>query len=112
MAMADGADQLPSGRRATISPEPKRIEPRNPSLSAVNTAIPWHGVSHDHLGHSSRMSLTLAPANILRGISPSILSFGLMKDSRIAAAFLHSPVEHGQPGVSHVCSSGMGDNTG
>lgn len=96
--MADGADQLPSGRRATISPEPKRIEPKNPTLSAVNMAIPWYRVSHDRLGcFPGSIYLTLAPANILRGISPSILSFGLMKDSRIAAAFLHSPVEHGQP---------------
>lgn len=110
--MADGADQLPSGRRATISPEPKRIEPRNPTLSAVNTAIPWHGVSRGSLGRLSiEKFLTLAPTNIFRGISPSILSFGLMKDSRIAAAFLHSSVEHGQPGVGHVGSSGTGDNT-
>lgn len=101
--MADGADQLPSGRRATISPDPKRIEPRNPNLNAVNMAIPWHKVSHDRSGcFLVVLSLTLAPANIFRGISPSILSFGLMKDSRIAAAFLHSPVEHGQPGVGHV----------
>lgn len=102
--MADGADQLPSERRATISPEPKRTEPRNPTLNAVNIAIPWNRVSHVRLGCCFLvvLCLTFAPANIFLGISPSILSFGLMKDSRIAAAFLHSPVEHGQPGVGHV----------
>ena len=35
---------------------------------------------------------TFAPLKTFLGIFPSILSFGLMKDSRIAAAFLHSPV--------------------
>ena len=63
--MADGADQLPSGRRATISPEPKRIEPRNPTLSAVNTAIPWHSVSHGYLARFSVEISYLGPREYL-----------------------------------------------
>ena len=45
MAIADGADQLPSGRRAIVKPDPKRAEPRNPARRAVKMAIPWGGVS-------------------------------------------------------------------
>lgn len=40
VAMAEGALQEPSGRRATTRPEPKRAEPRKPALITVRTAIP------------------------------------------------------------------------
>jgi len=41
VAMADGALQLPSGRRATTRPLPKRADPRNPALITVRIARPW-----------------------------------------------------------------------
>lgn len=40
VAMADGADQEPSGRRATTRPEPNRAEPRKPALMTVRMARP------------------------------------------------------------------------
>lgn len=40
VAMADGALQLPSGRRATTRPLPKRADPRNPALITVRMARP------------------------------------------------------------------------
>lgn len=46
MPIADGADQLPSGRRAIIKPDPKRAEPRKPARRAVKMAIPLCGVSY------------------------------------------------------------------
>ncbi|KAJ5115052.1 hypothetical protein NUU61_000811 [Penicillium alfredii] len=45
VARADGVDQLPSGRRATSNPEPKRTEPKNPALRMVNIASPYETVS-------------------------------------------------------------------
>jgi hypothetical protein len=41
VAIADGADQVPSGRRATTMPDPNRPEPRNPALKTVITASPY-----------------------------------------------------------------------
>lgn len=39
--MAEGADQPPSGRRATTIPEPKRPDPRKPALKTVRIARPY-----------------------------------------------------------------------
>lgn len=41
VAIAEGADQEPSGRRATTRPEPKRAEPRKPALMTVRIARPY-----------------------------------------------------------------------
>jgi hypothetical protein len=38
--MAEGADQEPSGRRATTTPEPNRAVPRKPALKTVRMARP------------------------------------------------------------------------
>lgn len=43
VAIADGADQVPSERRATTMPEPKRAEPRKPALNTVMIARPFAG---------------------------------------------------------------------
>jgi hypothetical protein len=43
--MADGADQVPSGRRHTISPEPKRTDPRKPALKTLQITSPYGRVS-------------------------------------------------------------------
>ena len=40
VAMAEGADQLPSERRAITIPEPKRPEPMKPALRTVMIARP------------------------------------------------------------------------
>ena len=40
VAIAEGADQVPSDKRAMTIPEPKRPEPRNPALSTVMIARP------------------------------------------------------------------------
>jgi hypothetical protein len=73
--MADGADHVPSGKRAMTRPEPKRAEPRKPALRTVIMARPF------------------ARARTSGGM---ILSgpkdwFGSTKEARILAAFLHSP---------------------
>jgi hypothetical protein len=39
--IADGADHVPSLRRATTIPEPKRPDPRKPALKTVSTARPY-----------------------------------------------------------------------
>lgn len=40
VAIAVGADQEPSGRRATTRPEPNRAEPRKPAFMTVRIARP------------------------------------------------------------------------
>ena len=40
VAMAEGADQVPSERRAITMPEPKRPEPKKPALRTVMIARP------------------------------------------------------------------------
>lgn len=40
VAIAEGADQEPSGRRAMTRPEPNRAEPRKPALITVRIARP------------------------------------------------------------------------
>jgi len=74
--IALGADQVPSARRATTTPEPKRPDPRKPALKTVMMARP------------------LALARMEGGI---ILSGpkawrGSMKEARMRPHFLHSPV--------------------
>jgi hypothetical protein len=44
VAIAEGADQEPSGRRATRMPDPNRREPRKPARVTVQITRPW-GVS-------------------------------------------------------------------
>ena len=39
--MADGGDQLPSSRRATITPDPNRPEPKKPALKTVQIISPY-----------------------------------------------------------------------
>jgi hypothetical protein len=41
VAIAEGADQEPSGRRAMTRPEPNRAEPRKPALITVRIARPY-----------------------------------------------------------------------
>lgn len=41
VAMADGADQLPSGNRATINPEPNLIEANAPRVKTEKTTNPY-----------------------------------------------------------------------
>ncbi len=41
VAMADGADQVPSPRRATTTPDPPRAEPMKPNFAIVRMARPW-----------------------------------------------------------------------
>ena len=40
VASAEGADQVPSARRATTIPDPNRAEPRKPALKTVIMARP------------------------------------------------------------------------
>jgi hypothetical protein len=47
VAMQLGADQLPSGNRATTSPDPALPENTKPALRMVNTARPI--ISHDNV---------------------------------------------------------------
>jgi len=41
VAIAEGADQLPSANRATTTPEPNRPDPRKPALKTVMIARPY-----------------------------------------------------------------------
>ena len=51
VAMQLGADQLPSGRRATTSPEPALPEKTKPALRMVKTARPGaSALIHIHRG--------------------------------------------------------------
>lgn len=77
VAMADGADQVPSGRRAMTSPEPKRAEPKKPALRTVIMASP---LARDRTSGGM----------ILSGPKDWV---GSMKEARILAAFLHSPLK-------------------
>ena len=45
VAIAEGADQVPSERRAMTTPEPKRPEPRKPALRTVMIARPYGDLS-------------------------------------------------------------------
>jgi hypothetical protein len=74
VAMAVGALQLPSGRRAMTRPEPKRAEPRKPALMTV------------------RMARPLALARTEGGMTFSGLKAwrGSTKEARILPHFLHS----------------------
>lgn len=38
--MAEGADHVPSDKRATTMPDPKRPDPKKPALKTVMTAKP------------------------------------------------------------------------
>ena len=41
VTMAEGADQLPLSSRAIITPDPNRMDPRNPALVAVKIMRPY-----------------------------------------------------------------------
>ena len=91
VAIAEGADQVPSDNRATIRPEPNLPEPRKPALKTVRIARPC--LTCQPRSHLVRdFDRTFAFASTDGGI---ILSGpkdcrGSTKDARILPAFLHS----------------------
>jgi hypothetical protein len=81
--MAVGADQEPSARRATTTPEPNRAVPRKPALKTVRIARPWGGICQHIVLYSTSVVQLLKHAGCGESMSYLCVGKNIWRDDLI-----------------------------